>query len=93
MVKVSNDTLFYASVTLKAQWTKLSDTPKTFTITLDANGGTLSGAATVTTNAGGKAGQCVVRPLPTRSDWPPLSALKRKHSGEIYAPESQEPDR
>ena len=54
MVKVSNDTLFYASVTLKAQWTKLSDTPKTFTITLDANGGTLSGAATVTTNAGGK---------------------------------------
>lgn len=54
VVKVSNDTLFYASVTLKAQWTKLSDTPKTFTITLDANGGTLSGAATVTTNAGGK---------------------------------------
>ena len=54
MVKVSNDTLFYASVTLKAQWTKLSDTPKTFTITLDANGGTLSGAATVTTNAEGK---------------------------------------
>ena len=54
VVKVSNDTLFYASVTLKAQWTKLSDTPNTFTITLDANGGTLSGAATVTTNAGGK---------------------------------------
>lgn len=53
MVKVSNDTLFYASVTLKAQWTKLSDTHKTFTITLDANGGTLSGAATVTTNAKG----------------------------------------
>lgn len=54
----SNNSVFFADTKLYAQWKQEDpdnpDTPKTFTITLDANGGTLSGAATVTTNAGGK---------------------------------------
>ena len=54
----SNNSVFFADTKLYAQWEQKDpdnpDTPKTFTITLDANGGTLSGAATVTTNAGGK---------------------------------------
>lgn len=54
----SNGAVFFANTKLYAQWEKEDpdnpDTPKTFTITLDANGGTLSGAATVTTNAEGK---------------------------------------
>ena len=54
----SNNSVFFADTKLYAQWKQEDpdnpDTPKTFTITLDATGGTLSGAATVTTNAGGK---------------------------------------
>ena len=48
----SNNSVFFADTKLYAQWKQEDpdnpDTPKTFTITLDANGGTL------TTNAGGK---------------------------------------
>ena len=40
MGKVTDSTLFYASITLKAKWTENPDTPKgPFTSTLDANGG------------------------------------------------------
>lgn len=53
----SNNSVFFADTKLYAQWEQEDpdnpDTPKIFTITLDANGGTLSGAATVTTNAKG----------------------------------------
>ena len=53
----SNGAVFFADTKLYAQWEQEDpdnpDTPKIFTIALDANGGTLSGAATVTTNAKG----------------------------------------
>ena len=54
----SNNSVFFADTKLYAQWKQEDpdnpDTPKPFPIPLDANGGPLSGAATVTTNAGGK---------------------------------------
>lgn len=48
---------FTNSMNLYARWKedpKVPDPPKTFTITLDANGGTLSGASTVATGTDGK---------------------------------------
>lgn len=67
MGKVTDSTLFYASITLKAQWTENPDTPKgPFTITLDANGG-ISAMKTVKTGNDGK-----LNPLPkdpTRSGY------------------------
>lgn len=67
MGKVTDSTLFYASITLKAKWTENPDTPKgPFTITLDANGG-ISAMKTVKTGNDGK-----LNPLPkdpTRSGY------------------------
>lgn len=46
---------FFADTSLYAQWEGNSDNPaKTFTITLNANGGALSGGSTVTTGEDGK---------------------------------------
>lgn len=68
MGKVTDDTPFYASITLKAQWTENPDTLKgPFTITLDANGGILAKDKTVKTGDDGK-----LNPLPkdpTRSGY------------------------
>ncbi len=80
MEKVTDNTPFYASVTLKAQWTKNSDTTQKapYTITLDANGG-VSDIETIKTGDDGKLD--TLPKAPTRSGYTFLGWYTEKTDG------------
>lgn len=53
--KITADTVFSQNTTIYAQWEESSqNTPATYTVTLDANGGTLGGGSTILTDTNGK---------------------------------------